>query len=229
MQPRRTSFDPRSRTGATHTGIGAAAHFRVSIHAPARGATACRALQPRGGAVSIRAPARGATTTNQLRQAFQIQFRSTLPRGERRCSCITHSSSSQFRSTLPRGKRQERAPMTEIDHEFRSTLPRGERRWVIARLRTFPGFDPRSRAGSDRPPCVDKDAAGAASRIRGTDVPRCRSPHPRMGVWTGFGFSYPADLPAPRSRARPGRGSTIRPASDRPYDRSLFASSSSDG
>src|SRR5216684_1883809 len=35
--------------------------------------------------------------------------------------------------------------------------------------------------------CVDKDAAGAASQIRGTDVPRCRSPHPRMGVWTGFG------------------------------------------
>jgi hypothetical protein len=80
-----------------------------------------------------------------------------------------------------------------------------------------------------RIPCVDKDAAGAASRIRGTDVPRCRSPHPRMGVWTGFGFSYPADLPAPRSRARPGSGSTVRPASDRPYDRSLFASSSSDG
>jgi hypothetical protein len=37
-------------------------------------------------------------------------------------------------------------------------------------------------------PCVNKDAVGAASRIRGTDVPRCRSPHPRMGIWTGFGF-----------------------------------------
>ena len=54
----------------------------VSIHAPARGATAsghppyCVAL------VSIHAPARGATTT-RARAGSEDMFQSTLPHGER--------------------------------------------------------------------------------------------------------------------------------------------------
>ena len=56
---------------------------RISIHAPARGATAVQQAYPGAGRISIHAPARGAT--GRARQAGQrIRFQSTLPRGERR-------------------------------------------------------------------------------------------------------------------------------------------------
>ena len=55
----------------------------VSIHAPARGATACNRQGHTRDLVSIHAPARGATVCGGLRNAHVIKFRSTLPHGER--------------------------------------------------------------------------------------------------------------------------------------------------
>ena len=55
----------------------------VSIHAPARGATACFARSLAMIEVSIHAPARGATPRKMIRIMIPTQFRSTPPRGGR--------------------------------------------------------------------------------------------------------------------------------------------------
>jgi len=83
--PRRSSFNPRSRTGSDQPRAGGAMEagrfnprsrtgsdsnmktmksykVKVSIHAPARGATRLLRLSSCSGSVSIHAPARGATT-----------------------------------------------------------------------------------------------------------------------------------------------------------------------
>ena len=55
------SFNPRSRAGSDVVNEDETAAGNVSIHAPARGATACRVPQGSDCRVSIHAPARGAT------------------------------------------------------------------------------------------------------------------------------------------------------------------------
>src|ERR1700735_1564360 len=97
-------FNPRSRTGSDSTIQHCPAGIHVSIHAPARGATArgAEAMHPHIG-VSIHAPARGATaeqfnaregrevsihapargaTINEYYAPVSYSFQSTLPHGE---------------------------------------------------------------------------------------------------------------------------------------------------
>ena len=78
---------------------------KVSIHAPARGATgpSCRCSRIRR--VSIHAPARGATVTVSVTVQGFRQFQSTLPRGERRRAPGSRPRWDWFQSTLPRGER----------------------------------------------------------------------------------------------------------------------------
>ena len=76
-------FDPRSRAGSDQVEARWRDQLRVSIHAPARGATL---------AVSAWLDGDG--------------FRSTLPRGERHLYYTTAASIRRFRSTLPRGERR---------------------------------------------------------------------------------------------------------------------------
>ena len=98
-------FNPRSRAGSDVDAPSYDADAKVSIHAPARGATCCRSFcrslqisfNPRSRAgsdvthcnlfkdsiVSIHAPARGATP-GVTDTTVVIEFQSTLPRGERR-------------------------------------------------------------------------------------------------------------------------------------------------
>ena len=56
--------------------------YRVSIHAPARGATSGKSYMGANGRVSIHAPARGATEAVSERQRLS-EFQSTRPRGAR--------------------------------------------------------------------------------------------------------------------------------------------------
>ncbi len=122
---------------------------RVSIRAPARGATRrlrgpdriFGSFDPRSRAgsdaslraivaeetVSIRAPARGATArANDLHAVDQVSIRAPA-RGATKC-----------RAAVPR------------ETPFRSALPRGERLGAQREVEARAGFDPRSRAGSDR-------------------------------------------------------------------------------
>ncbi len=55
----------------------------VSIHAPARGATASALCKPGRLPVSIHAPARGATRIRRIKAPLSVTFQSTRPRGAR--------------------------------------------------------------------------------------------------------------------------------------------------
>ena len=111
VRSRRSSFNPRARVGrdsSSTTGIvsldkfqstrprgarhaeliGSLAHAaRVSIHAPAWGATADRLGCIRVENVSIHAPAWGATICQVAVQQRPCKFQSTRPRGARRPTC----------------------------------------------------------------------------------------------------------------------------------------------
>ncbi len=121
----------------------------VSIHAPARGATACWDAYERQTIVSIHAPVRGATAVAST-PTSGTRFQSTRPRGARLATygassvamgfnpraregrdeaAISNSPQSwSFQSTRPRGARQKtRGRLTRIC-QFQSTRPRGARR-----------------------------------------------------------------------------------------------------
>ena len=123
----------------------------ISIHAPAKGATACCAVVPNTDAI----------------------FQSTLPRRERRLSRLSPYLSKSFQSTLPRRERRGQKGLTMVRitisihapakgatrccympsskaQQFQSTLPRRERLLMIRYAYRKRYFNPRSREGSDR-------------------------------------------------------------------------------
>ena len=80
---RQGCFNPRARTGRDDDDDEAPTSSGVSIHAPARGATAHRLPAYLGAEVSIHAPARGATLGLLMRR-IPLRFQSTRPHGARR-------------------------------------------------------------------------------------------------------------------------------------------------
>ena len=134
--------------GATALNTPFGQEITISIHAPARGATQQEETATEGAGISIHAPARGATAPS-LGLLLHILFQSTLPRGERPFTDNAILIAFQFQSTLPRG---ERLPFQQPKHTiniFQSTLPRGERRPNAVYHVLYAYFNPRSREGSD--------------------------------------------------------------------------------
>ena len=146
---RSVCFNPRSREGSDVGAIVQKFVFRVSIHAPARGATAMQGRQrsrscfnprSREGSdaanngpwvtdfdVSIHAPARGATVLalaqlNRATVSIHAPARGATP------TDTPASSDRRFQSTLPRGERRIAGFLIPQNIAFQSTLPRGERR-----------------------------------------------------------------------------------------------------
>ena len=144
--------------------------MRISIRAPARGATTVSVcaefsgsnFNPRSregsdidwvsnplcNAISIRTPARGATRT-WTRLPRLCRFQSALPRGERRgdkslrlCSCDI-SIRAPARGATSSHKRHV------AGSRFQSALPRGERHNMVGYCQSHRDFNPRSREGSD--------------------------------------------------------------------------------
>ena len=145
------SFDPRSRTGSDEAGTVWSGPVRVSIHAPARGATRRPRREPPWLFVSIHAPARGATLprvgTVSAPTCFDPRSRTGsdfgMPRGPPlRCRFDPRSRTGSDATSRSRSR---------IASEFRSTLPHGERPSTWPARGSCPGFDPRSRTGSDAP------------------------------------------------------------------------------
>ena len=99
----------------------------VSIHAPARGATAQVCLLFDRSRVSIHAPARGATRRTPSDHS-QNRFQSTHPHGVRPTRLGGHNPRKTFQSTHPHGVRQE-----DSDYDVG---------WIA-------GFNPRTRTGCD--------------------------------------------------------------------------------
>ena len=100
---------------------------RVSIHAPAWGATTGGNTMRVGRPVSIHAPAWGATSSSRPRVATWASFN---PRTRVGCDFSFHVGTStyhEFQSTHPRGVRPTTASVTRTNCKFQSTHPRGVR------------------------------------------------------------------------------------------------------
>ena len=143
---------------------------RVSIHAPARGATQRRAglrcqegrFNPRARegrdrrepdsarleGVSIHAPARGATCAPCPRRS-RTMFQSTRPRGARPVFGRAGGSAGAFQSTRPRGARLLSLTSDTAKTRFQSTRPRGARHNPAGGGGDSGGFNPRAREGRD--------------------------------------------------------------------------------
>ena len=128
--PRRSGarFNSRSRMGSDTHAKRVVQAFRVSIHAPAWGATELPKLNRDFIVVSIHAPAWGATPLDAP-SANWFTFQFTLPHGERHAK----------RTISPRLVL------------FQFTLPHGERLSTTLETLLVVSFNSRSRMGSDRP------------------------------------------------------------------------------
>ena len=145
----------------------------ISIHAPAKGATAKAEYLTRTFDISIHAPAKGATISRLPASFFLIHFNPRsregsdrdLPKDMRLLSHISiHAPAKgatlaeleilpiaeEFQSTLPRRERLQLPQSYLSASEFQSTLPRRERRLSsFGQKDHWTHFNPRSREGSD--------------------------------------------------------------------------------
>ena len=149
---------------------------RVSIHAPARGATRKthqgdqradgfnpRAREGRDSGnrhlgdcpcVSIHAPARGATSGSGCAKSGQLMFQSTRPRGARHHVTERQQSTKEFQSTRPRGARRGDSRDIVPPEEFQSTRPRGARPLNAAMARTVGMFQSTRPRGARPQECA---------------------------------------------------------------------------
>ena len=144
-------FNPRTCEGCDPSKIRIGQDDNVSIHAPARGATAAACVQrsmapvsihaPARGAtspvsegcgrvsVSIHAPARGATAATRSLPIYS-EFQSTHLRGVRRCTASMRRSRRLFQSTHLRGVRPIESGQAVDTLVFQSTHLRGVRHGI---------------------------------------------------------------------------------------------------
>ena len=123
-----SNFNPRTREGCDTCTVCGEEESEISIHAPARGATAGHRGPGHGKKISIHAPARGATSPSSSASSLSSDFN---PRTREGCDL-----SVLFRFFDLFG--------------FQSTHPRGVRLTAGSRLRTRHGhFNPRTREGCD--------------------------------------------------------------------------------
>ena len=100
--------------------------------------------------ISIHAPAKGATRGQNGLMITGSGFQSTLPRRERPYAVVLSVGSLRFQSTLPRRERPIVGIPVPVALPFQSTLPRRERlRASFAISVPTSHFNPRSREGSD--------------------------------------------------------------------------------
>ena len=168
-------FNPRSREGSDFERF---CHLRgrrqISIHAPARGATAlvkAHSLKlfdfnprSREGSDHI-TPGRkmpfmnfnprsreGSDPVFERTIIWQKLFQSTLPRGERLIESDTVPFEISFQSTLPRGERRRLSVcLTASDYISIHAPARGATDMLFVRFVHKEHFNPRSREGSDIP------------------------------------------------------------------------------
>ena len=127
---------------------------RVSIHAPAWGATSLSAVGPGLTLVSIHAPAWGATHGDKLTlMLFGVSIHApawgaTVLHADWQIGLLL-----LFQSTPPHGERPDGVWLSTslVDDAFQSTPPHGERRgdYLAVLSRHARSFNPRPRMGSD--------------------------------------------------------------------------------
>ena len=100
------NFNPRSRGGSDKR-VEAIPdkEYRISIHAPAEGATKTWTLGFICGEFQSTLPRRERQNSKEI-SVFLGLFQSTLPRRERPVTCQIKSAAEEFQSTLPRRERR---------------------------------------------------------------------------------------------------------------------------
>ena len=121
----------------------------ISIHAPARGATAfCQNTTFLEKYFNPRSRTGSDGIWNGIKGAFK-PFQSTLPHGERLIKGMNWLIRGLFQSTLPHGERLLSYSEGIDIYIFQSTLPHGERQRNSSHHLRGGNFNPRSRTGSD--------------------------------------------------------------------------------
>ena len=112
----------------------------VSIHAPARGATAIR-LALIGHLTCFNSRSREGSDEDSHKTLPTVSaFQFTLPRGERHICTTKFPTFRRFNSRSREGSDEGRLVIVAELYKFQFTLPRGERRVKIPRTRTSQTF-----------------------------------------------------------------------------------------
>ena len=99
--------------------------------------------------VSIHAPARGATHPEAL-IPLKNKFQSTHPHGVRRHGSLKSGFPKRFQSTHPHGVRRNSVAEIPLSYRFQSTHPHGVRQSPSVPSTRIRSFNPRTRTGCDR-------------------------------------------------------------------------------
>ena len=121
---RRFRFNSRSREGSDVNGVSQCWISKVSIRAPARGATSISTTAASAASVSIRAPARGATQCWKLSTRIP-KFQFALPRGERPASELRSPGWGRFNSRSREGSDAFSPPPLITSSRFNSRSREG--------------------------------------------------------------------------------------------------------
>jgi len=170
LQLPRRCFNPRTRAGCDEYPIIALVQFIVSIHAPARGATArgrshCLPLS----LVSIHAPARGATQDLSVARSTHLCFN---PRTRAGCDKYPASSNHRWDVSIHAPARGATAAGYLVIRYSARFNPRTRAGCDIPFSRYFAihiSFNPRTRAGCDQrnPRCVSPSDVSIHAPARG--------------------------------------------------------------
>ena len=166
-------FNPRSREGSDLTGSTLADTTRkISIHAPAKGATSPVASSSTSSIYFNPRSREGSDICQPYLAMFLLTFQSTLPRRERRTDCVIPSATSSISIHAPakgatvftrffnsfkaisihapaKGATAFSIVSVSSFALFQSTLPRRERLLMSTKGQRQKNFNPRSREGSD--------------------------------------------------------------------------------
>ena len=123
-----TYFNPRSREGSDCIRARHIQGFRISIHAPARGATGRHEYSAWLQDISIHAPARGATSERGQNAKEKDNFNPRSREGSDQRSFKESKSSGNFNPRSREGSDARHKDEVFSIWIFQSTLPRGERR-----------------------------------------------------------------------------------------------------
>ena len=141
-------FNPRSHTGSDQAARLSKAVYKVSIHAPTRGATPCRTIKCETRPCFNPRSHTGSDTNRLCFCACAFEFQSTLPHGERLMEITSPSMKTVSIHAPTRGATAE-ISICYNSKVFQSTLPHGERPFRFSNEVKAFSFNPRSHTGSD--------------------------------------------------------------------------------
>ena len=161
--------------------------IKVSIHAPAWGATRHGRRRSLEGLVSIHAPAWGATG-GPLHFSHSVDVSIHAPAWGATLDGQRLDLFRWFQFTLPHGERQLSPLILWIWCKFQFTLPHGERLGRCTVLTLFCRFNSRSRMGSDHLPSVADRYSGVSIHAPAWGATLVASPSSNLPM---FQFTLP--------------------------------------